>query len=69
LCRPRTNHGRTVARFSPFNPGDLALFRAVLAGEHTINGFRNSDLTARLYRRPPADRDEAHWASPRRADR
>ncbi len=24
-------------------------FRAVLAGEHTIVGFRNADLAARLY--------------------
>ena len=60
LCRPRTNRGRTYARFSPLSPKDLALFRAVMAGEHAIVGFRNSDITARLYRRPPADRDEAH---------
>ena len=31
-----------------------------LAGEHAIRGFRNIDITNRLYRRPPADRDEAH---------
>jgi hypothetical protein len=60
LCRPRTNRGRRVARFSPLNPADLALFRATLAGEHAIVGFRNADITARLYRRPAADRDEAH---------
>jgi hypothetical protein len=60
LSRPRTNHGRRVARFNPLNPGALALFRAALAGEHVIVGFRNGDLTSRLYRRPPADRDEAH---------
>ena len=60
LCRPRTNRGRTYARFSPLSPNDLALFRAVMAGEHAIRGFRNADITARLYRRPAADRDEAH---------
>jgi hypothetical protein len=60
LCRPRTNHGRSVARFNPLTPTDLALFRAALAGEHTIQGFRNADITHRLYRRPAADRDEAH---------
>ena len=60
LCRPRTNRGRSVARFNPLNPTDLALFRAALAGEHAIRGFRNADITRRLYRRPPADRDEAH---------
>jgi hypothetical protein len=31
-----------------------------MAGEHAINGFRNADLTARLYRHPAHDRDEAH---------
>jgi len=31
-----------------------------MAGGHAMNGFRNADLTARLYRRPPHDRDEAH---------
>jgi hypothetical protein len=60
LCRPRTNRGRRYARFSPLSPTDLALFRAAIAGEHAIQGFRTTDLTRRLYRRPPADRDEAH---------
>jgi len=60
LCRPRTNHGRTYARFNPLARDDLALFRAALAGEHVITGFRNTDITNRLYTRPPADRDEAH---------
>ncbi|HSS08501.1 MAG TPA: hypothetical protein VLL25_01355 [Acidimicrobiales bacterium] len=60
LCRPRTIHGRTYARFNPLNPTDLALFRAALVGEHTITGFRNTDITNRLYKRPPVDRDEAH---------
>ena len=60
LCRPRTNHGRRYARFNPISRDDLALFRAVLAGEHAIRGFRNTDITARLYPRAPADADEAH---------
>jgi hypothetical protein len=60
LCRSHTTRGRRVARFNPLNPTDLALFRAAIAGQHNIVGFRNADLTARLYRRPPVDRDEAH---------
>jgi len=60
LCRPRTKRGRRYARFNPLNPADLTLFRAVMAGEHAIQGFRNADITKQLYRRPPADRDEAH---------
>jgi hypothetical protein len=60
LCRPRINHGRRYARFSPLNPADLALFRAALAGEHAIRGFRNTDITRRIYRRPALDQIEAH---------
>jgi hypothetical protein len=60
LCQPRTKNGRRYARLNPLQPGDLALFRAVLAGEHAIRGFRNIDITNRLYRRPALDRDEAH---------
>ena len=58
LCRPRTHRGRRHARFNPLSENDLALFRAVLAGEHAIHGFRNSDVTKRLYTRAPADPDE-----------
>ena len=57
---PRTKHGRTYARFSPLSPADRALFRAAMAGEHAIRGFRNADIAARLYRRRTMDRDEAH---------
>src|SRR6478672_5637334 len=60
LCRPRTNHGRRYARCNPLNPTDLALFRAAMAGEHAIHGFRNIDITNRLYRRAAVDTDEAH---------
>jgi hypothetical protein len=59
LCRSRTRNGRHHARFNPLSPNDLQLFRAVLCGAHTIVGFRNHDLTARLYPRPPADQREA----------
>jgi hypothetical protein len=55
LCRPSNRRGRTVARFSPLNPADLALFKTVMAGQPNINGFRNADLTARLYRRGPVE--------------
>lgn len=59
LCRPRTNRGRRHSRFNPVDNNDLALFRAVLAGEHTINGFRNKDITNRLYPSSAASRAEA----------
>ena len=60
LCRPRIKAGRSYARFNPLTPADLALFRAAMAGEHAITGFRNGDIARRLYRRPARDRDEAH---------
>lgn len=60
LCRPKTTRGRRVARFSPLSPTDLSLFKAAMAGEHNISGFRNADLCARLYKRPALDREEAH---------
>ena len=60
LCRPRTKNGRTHARFSPLTKGDLTLFRAALAGEHTIGGFTNRDLMRRLYPSAPTDPDDAH---------
>ena len=59
LCRPRTHQGHRHARFNPVDPHDLALFRATLAGEHHLTGFRNKDLTARLYPTPAATPEEA----------
>jgi hypothetical protein len=59
LCQPRVTKARRHARFNPLSRGDVALFRAVLAGEHTITGFRNRDITARLYPNPPTSHAEA----------
>jgi len=59
LCRSNNKHGRHYARFDPISPGDLALFRAALAGEHSIVGFRNADLVARLYPVPPRSQEDA----------
>jgi len=49
LCRRRRKDGKHYAKFNPVSAEDCALFAAVLAGEHTLNGFRNHDLVARLY--------------------
>ena len=58
-CRPIRNRGRRHPRLNPIGTDDLAVFRAALAGEHLINGFRNTHLQARLYQRPPVDDAEA----------
>ena len=57
--RPITNRGRRHPRLNPISPDDLALFRAALAGEHAIVGFRNADLTRRLHTEPAATEAEA----------
>jgi hypothetical protein len=59
LCRSRNKQGRHYARFNPLGQHDLSLFRAVLAGEHAIVGFRNADLATRLYSHPPDSPDQA----------
>lgn len=58
-CRPVTNRGRRHPRLNPVGRDDLALFRAALAGEHAIVGFRNTDLQRRLHSRPATDETEA----------
>jgi len=61
LCHPRTENGKRYARFHPVSAEDCALFAAVLAGEHALNGFRNKHVQARLYPSParsPAERQQ-----------
>lgn len=63
LCRPRHKNHKRYARFNPVAAADAALFAAVLAGEHQLNGFRNKDLQARLYSTPPRSTTEARRRS------
>jgi hypothetical protein len=46
--RRRSNTGRTVRPFNPIARADRDLFRALLAGEHFLNGFSNGELRAKL---------------------
>lgn len=57
--RPITNRGRRHARLNPVTKSDLDLYRAVMAGEHAIVGFRNHHIARRLHPRPPRDDAEA----------
>ena len=59
LCRPRRNQGRRYPRLNPIDGKDLALFRAVMAGENVIVGFRHTHVQNRLWRHPPSDDAEA----------
>ncbi|MHB1505033.1 MAG: hypothetical protein ACYCS4_14290 [Acidimicrobiales bacterium] len=56
--RPMKNRGKHYPRLNPLGQEDLALFRATLAGEHAIAGFRNNDITRKMYRCPPTDETE-----------
>ena len=49
LSRPRSHKGRTYRGFNPADVNDLALFAAVLTGEHALMGFRNHDIREHLH--------------------
>jgi hypothetical protein len=59
LCRSQSKAGQHIAAFNPVTPENVALFKALLAGEFSINGFRNSDLQDKLYSTDPANPTEA----------
>jgi hypothetical protein len=65
LCRPRVNNGKRYARFNLVTAEDCALFKAVLAGEHALQGFRNKDVQARLYTAPAETEKEQRQQSMR----
>jgi len=45
----RDPHGRSSRAFNPAAAADLALFTAVLRGEHTLQGFRNREVRTHLF--------------------
>jgi len=49
LTEPVVVSGRSHAGFNPASTGDVRLFRAVLAGENLLHGFRNADIRTALY--------------------
>jgi hypothetical protein len=65
LCHPHAEKGKRYARFHPVTAEDCALFAAVLAGEHALNGFRNKGLQARLYTAPAQAASERRQRSMR----
>ena len=48
LTEPVVVSGRSHAGFNPASPADVRLFRAVLAGENLLHGFRNANIRAAL---------------------
>jgi hypothetical protein len=58
LCRSHIKNGKRCSRFNPLSQADRELFAAVMAGENTLNGFRNRDLCAKLYSQPALSEKE-----------
>ncbi len=46
--RKRTRRGQSVRAFNPLSNEDQRIFKALLSGDNTINGFRNRDVRERL---------------------
>lgn len=65
LARPAEIHGRRVRGLRLWDPGDLALLRAVNRGEFVITGLRNRDLRALLHSERPPDAAEDRRRSTR----
>jgi hypothetical protein len=49
LARSQVVGERRYAGFNPARHEDVALFQAVLQGDHLLHGFRNGDIRNRLY--------------------
>ena len=49
LCRGRIVDGRRCAKFNPVARRDADVFKAVMSGDHVINGLRNRNLAQRLF--------------------
>jgi hypothetical protein len=58
LAEPRRVRGRCFAGFNPARKQDLALFAAVLDGEHLLRGLRNIDIRKRLFGPDPRHDNE-----------
>lgn len=46
--RKRARNGQSVRAFNPLSKEDQCLFKSLLSGDNTINGFRNRDIRERL---------------------
>jgi hypothetical protein len=53
VCKPLYRDGHRVRALNPWSPQEAALFQAINRGELKINGFRNRDLRALLFKSKP----------------
>jgi hypothetical protein len=53
ICKPTTWNGKRIRPLRPWAQEDVDLFRSVNRGEFAVNGFRNGDLQALLFKGTP----------------
>jgi hypothetical protein len=59
ISKPTTWNGKRVRALRPWAQQDLEVFRSGSRGEFTVNGFRNRDLQALLFKgQPPTLREK-----------
>jgi len=64
VCQPIVRRGRRHRALNPWNDADATVLQTIARGEWTVNGFRNRDLRAALYKRTD-DADERRRESGR----
>lgn len=65
ICMPTTYNGKPIRSLRPWAQEDVELFRAVCQGEFCVNGFRNRDLQALLFKGSPTSPEEKQRRSGR----
>jgi hypothetical protein len=65
VCTATTWKGKRIRALRPWSPEDVELFRAVNCGDFSINGFRNRDLQALLFKGPATSPEESKRRSGR----
>lgn len=65
VCLPTTYKGKRIRALRPWSQEDVDLFRAVSHGEFSVNGFRNRDLQALLFKASPTSPSEKRRRSGR----
>jgi len=65
VSRPIRRRGRAYRPLRPITEPETAVFRAILAGEFALQGFRNRDLREHLYGTPPRDPQQRRRLSAR----
>jgi hypothetical protein len=65
ICKPTTYHGKRIRALRPWAQEDVELFRAICHGEFSVNGFRNRDLQALLFKGTPSSQKEKQRRSGR----